>query len=171
MREQLNAHPHTCSRDTPLLLVSYSFHFTLKSSYRTCNYFLPRTHRMVLFIPRIFISHGTAYMCVCYLCSILASSSACWHLIYTHQFFSRWLNTAVRRAAQHLANICPSYVAYVGAATLRRAEFVPVYWQLKKFSASHTHAQTQTHKHLSASQLVICAKALGLVGEVSAVIW
>ncbi len=185
-----HAHKHFFNRllDYMHLLMHYLSHFTLKSSSPKCNYFLQRTHGTVLFTSCVIISYGTVCMsgCCLYLCSILASSSSCWKLIFT-QFFSRWLNTAVRCAAQHLTNTCPSRVAHVSAATLRQAEFVPVYWQLKKFSVllsprrtktAHSRAQTYVHKHKltsiclpSPSQLVICAKALGVVGVVSAVMW
>lgn len=116
---QLSTHQHTW------ILNNWIIHTKpLLSTRHFPHYFLQNTHT-VLFISLVFISHCTVCICGCclHVCDILASSSSCWHLIFTHQFFSHWLNTAVRCATQHLTNICPSRVVYVSAATLRWAEF------------------------------------------------
>lgn len=57
-------------------------------------------------------------------------------------------------------NICPSYVAYVSAATLRWRTFCPFLLSHKTFTdivaRTNIYTQTQTHKHLSAFSLSTC---------------
>ena len=126
-------------------------------------------------------TYSAQWICGCWLClrSILPSSSSCWHLIFTHQFFSRWLNTAVRCTARHFTNICrhvsPLWVQQpwdglnLSPFTDTWGSFIP------PFSLSHKRAHkllTDTNTTSwaclpSPSPLGICAKALGVVGGVS----
>lgn len=127
----------------------YWAHFLIPlPSYSTCNYFLQRTQRKVLFTTCAFTWCCAVHVCGCcfYLCSI---SSSYWHLIFTHQFFSRWQNAADGRVAPPFANICPLYVAHVSAATLRCVECPPPSPPLTA-EASHTNMQRHSEAHTQA---------------------
>lgn len=118
MRDQLNAHWGTCTHKLVDVLLYASTHTS--TSHKTFTFKSPPTLFYMEYAYSAFFFKSHLHLCLCmhvcicscclYVCNILASFSSCWHLIFTHQLFSRWLNTAVRCAAQHLPNICPSCV-------------------------------------------------------------
>lgn len=181
MRDQCNAHrgTHTDapinSTQSPTLVLYVPTRLISPSSHHLRHAIIfYRGHTEQCCLPTVYLHH-TLYACVV-AAFIFVPYWPHPHLDISFPpitFTPRRLNTAVR---QHFTNICPSYVAYVSAATLRWA--VPVYWQLKKFlsfflpltqtctdtvtRAKHTHKHKVTSICLaSPSQLVICAKALG----------
>ena len=161
MREQFNAHPHTCSRDTPLLLVPYSSHFTLKSSYWTCNYFLPRTHRMVLFIPHVFISHGTVYMCVLSLFHIGLILSLLTSHLHPSVFLSlieHSCQTHRSTPRKHLSFIC----RLCGCSNLETGWICPCLLTAQEvFCLTHTHTHTHTNTNTN-TQASVCLSTCDL---------
>lgn len=109
-------------------------------------------------LPPVYLYHTLYCTCVWllpYLCSILASSSSCWHLIFTHQFFSSWKNAAVRLAAELFTNILSFVCRPCERSNLEMGWICPLStdsWGSVRLSTSHTNmhrrseSHTQTHK-------------------------